>query len=81
VADALERVRSWLARDVVSVLLPGSRHLELAFALLERLGTAANLTTDVQIAAHALEHQGEVYSNDRDFARFEGVRWINPLAA
>ncbi len=79
--DALGRVRSWLARDVVTVLVPGSRHLELAFGLLERLGTGANLTTDVQIAAHALEHQGEVYSNDRDFARFEGVRWVNPLEA
>ncbi len=81
VADALERVKGWLARDVVSLLVPGSRHLELAFGLLDRLGTGANLTTDVQIAAHALEHQGEVYSNDRDFARFDGVRWVNPLAA
>jgi predicted nucleic acid-binding protein len=54
--------------------------LTLAFQLLARLGTAANLTTDVQIAAHALEHQAEVYSNDRDFARFEGLRWVNPLA-
>lgn len=79
VAEALERVGGWLALDVVTPLLPGSRHLELAFGLLDRLGTGANLTTDVQIAAHALEHQGEVYSNDRDFARFEGVRWVNPL--
>ncbi|HTQ03468.1 MAG TPA: type II toxin-antitoxin system VapC family toxin [Polyangiaceae bacterium] len=81
VTDALERVKGWLAREVVSLLVPGSRHLDLAFGLLEQLGTGANLTTDVQIAAHALEHQAEVYSNDRDFARFEGVRWVNPLAA
>lgn len=24
---------------------------------------------------------GEVISNDPDFGRFEGVRWVNPLAA
>jgi hypothetical protein len=26
------------------------------------------------------EEDGEVYSNDHDFGRFEGVRWVNPLA-
>lgn len=79
--DAVARVETWLAQPLVVFLVPGSRHLELSFRLLERLGTGANLTTDVQIAAYALEHQAEVYSNDRDFARFEGVRWRNPLAA
>ena len=57
----------------------GSRHLELTFRLLRRLGTGGNLTTDVQLAAHALEHNGEVHSNDGDFGRFEGLRWVNPL--
>lgn len=79
VKDAIARVERWLDTDVATMLVPGSRHLELAFRLLEQLGTGANLTTDVQIAAHALEHQAEVYSNDRDFARFEGLRWVNPL--
>ncbi len=78
--DALRRVGRWIECDAVCVLVPGSRHLEHAFRLLARLGTAGNLTTDVQIAAHALELRGEVYSNDRDFGRFEGVRWVNPLA-
>jgi toxin-antitoxin system PIN domain toxin len=81
IADAIERVRSWLERPHVTFLTPGSRHLELAFGLLGALGTGANLTTDVQIAAHALEHNAEVCSNDQDFGRFEGVRWVNPLRA
>ncbi len=38
-----------------------------------------NLSTDALIAAHALEHGGVVCSNDRDFGRFKGLRWINPL--
>jgi hypothetical protein len=79
-ADAIERVHRWLERPHVVLLIPGSRHLEVAFRLLRALGTGGNLTTDVQIAAHAVEYNGEVYSNDTDFARFEGVRWVNPLA-
>ncbi len=77
--DAVQRVERWLEQEVATFLIPGSRHLSIAFGLLQRLGTAANLTTDVQIAAHALEHQAEVYSNDRDFARFDGLRWVNPF--
>jgi len=39
------------------------------------------LSPDVQIFAHAMELNAEVHSNDSDFARFEGLRWVNPLAA
>jgi len=48
--------------------------------LLREAGVAANLTTDAQIAALAIEHQAEVHSNDADFGRFPGLRWVNPLA-
>ena len=80
VDDAIARVRRWLEQPNVSFLVPGTRHFEIAFRLLGELGTGANLTTDVQLAAHALEHAGEVHSNDRDFARFDGLRWLDPLA-
>jgi uncharacterized protein len=80
VTDALTRVQRWLDQPNVSFLVPGSGHLPIAFRLLEQLGTAANLSTDVQLAAHAIEHNGEVHSNDGDFARFDGLRWVNPLA-
>ncbi len=81
VPEALVTVRAWLARPNVTFLTPGTRHLDIAFRLLDQLGTGANLTTDVQLAAHALEHGGEVHSNDGDFARFDGLRWVNPLAS
>jgi len=79
VTDALERVRRWLHEPNVTFLVPGSRHLEIAFDLLAALGAGANLTTDVQLAAHAIEHGGEVHSNDRDFGRFDGLRWVDPI--
>ncbi|HXJ22334.1 MAG TPA: TA system VapC family ribonuclease toxin [Polyangia bacterium] len=79
VEDAVANVEGWLQRRHVRVLHPGPRHLEVAFALLRRLGTAANLTTDAQLAALAIEHQGELHSNDADFGRFPRLRWVNPL--
>jgi uncharacterized protein len=81
VTRATARVRTWLEGPYVHVLHPGPRHLELAFGLLDDLGSAGNLTTDVQIAALAIEHQAELHSTDHDFARFPGLRWRNPLAA
>jgi len=79
VGDALTRVGDWMAVPHVHFAVPGPRHLEIAFGLLRELGTAANLTTDVQLAALAIEYQGERHSNDTDFGRFPGLRWVNPL--
>jgi toxin-antitoxin system PIN domain toxin len=79
VTDALARVEAWLGLPHVHFALPGPRHLEIAFGLLREVGAAGNLTTDVQLAAIAIEHQGEVHSNDADFGRFPRLRWVNPL--
>ncbi len=76
---ALAAVEGWLAQPHVHFLAPGPRHIEIAFRLLRELGSARNLTTDVQLAAHAIENQAVLCSNDSDFARFEGLRWENPL--
>ena len=79
VDDAVDYVHDWLAQPNIDVLLPGPDHLRIAFELLTDVGAAGNLTTDVQLAAYAIEQQGEMYSNDTDFARFPDLRWINPL--
>ncbi len=80
-ADAVARVRAWVLRPHVVFLNPGARSIELAMDLLSRTGAAGNLTTDAQIAAQAIEANAEVHSNDSDFGRFEGLRWVNPLLA
>ncbi|MBK5294291.1 MAG: type II toxin-antitoxin system VapC family toxin [Acidobacteriia bacterium] len=79
-AEAIRRVRSWLACPRVEILLPGESHSEILFQLLEDLGTAGNLTTDAHLAALAIEYQCELASTDADFARFDGLRWFNPLS-
>jgi len=73
-------VSAWLGQPNISHLIPGPRHVEIAFGLLHSAGTGRNLTTDVQLAAYALEYDADMFSNDTDFARFPGLRWHNPLA-
>jgi hypothetical protein len=79
VEAAMEYQTAWLDQPNVSHLVPGPRHLDTAFSLLGTVGTGGNLTTDVQLAALAFEYDADMYSNDTDFARFTGLRWINPL--
>jgi toxin-antitoxin system PIN domain toxin len=76
---AVAHVRAWLDRPNVEVLDPGPRHLELLGQLLGELGVGGNLTTDAHLAALAIEHQCELHSNDADFGRFSGLRWLDPL--
>lgn len=80
VGEALDMANSWLEQPNATLLLPTARHWTILSTLLRSATSGANLTTDAHIAAHALEHGYTVYSNDRDFDRFEGLRWANPLA-
>lgn len=79
VADAIALAESWFRRPTVILLHPGPRHLEIAFELLRRSGSGGDLTTDVQLAALAIENQAQLHSADADFGRFPGLRWVNPL--
>lgn len=80
VEHAMTCAREMLAARRACFLAPGPRHLEIAFDLLGAIGAASNLTTDVQLAAYAIESRGVVYSNDSDFGRIPGVRWVTPLS-
>ena len=79
VETACDHARSWLAQPQVSIIHPGERHADVLFHLLETVGAAGNLTTDAHLAALAIEYNAELHTTDSDFARFEGLRWLNPL--
>jgi hypothetical protein len=78
--EAMHYIRAWLERPHVEILTPGSRHLDLLDSLMRDAQAPGNLATDAHLAALAIEHGAELHSNDGDFSRFPGLRWINPLA-
>jgi toxin-antitoxin system PIN domain toxin len=78
-AEAL--VSSWLAQPRAGVLDPGERHWEILAGLMRSGQTTGPLVMDAAIAAVAIEHGATLYTTDRDFAKFPGLKWENPLAA
>ncbi len=78
VHDVMERLQAWLALPHVHVAQPSETHFSRLRAELERLGAAANLTTDAHLAVLAMERGYVLYSTDADFARFAALRWVNP---
>lgn len=77
--EVIEIVSAWLARPNVTVLNPGERHWEVLQNLLIEGQAAGPLTTDAHLAALAIEHGATLASADRDFARFPGLKLLNPL--
>ncbi len=80
IRDAAATVSSWLELAHVRVLYPGERHLHLYWRLSADAQVRGARLTDAAIAAIAQEYGADVYSHDRDFARFPGLRWVDPLA-
>jgi toxin-antitoxin system PIN domain toxin len=78
---ALDVVDGWLAQPAATVVHPTDRHAAVLRDLLAPLGAAGNLTSDAHLAALAIEHGATLCSCDNDFARFSGLRWIDPLRA
>jgi len=79
VHEAQEHVASWLALRHVQVVDLLREDVESAIDLLRTAGTAGNLTTDAQIAAVAIRLNATVHTADLDFARFRGVKLLNPI--
>jgi hypothetical protein len=77
-ADATSIVIRWLGRPTAVVVEPTERHLSTLSELLGKAGTGGNLVNDAHLAALAINHGADVMSFDADFARFPGVRWIDP---
>jgi hypothetical protein len=76
---AAAKLDAWLSRDNVRVVRERDEHWDTLKPLLSATGTAGNLTTDAHLAALAIRHDAVLVSSDMDFARFEGLRWENPL--
>ena len=78
-ADGWRQIRAWLACEPVWTPAPTDRHPELLGGFLTLPGVHSNLVPDAHLAALAIEHGLTLCSSDGDFARFPGLRWLNPI--
>ncbi len=73
-------VEGWLDRPNVWIPVPTDRHRPILASMLRQAQATANDVPDAHLAALAVEWGLEVLSADRDFGRYPGLRWRNPLA-
>lgn len=74
-------VETWLAQPHVRVLSPEPDHFSQTLDLMEKTRASGAVTSDAVLAVYALAHRAVLHTSDSDFARFEGLKWCNPLSS
>ena len=74
-----EIIDDWIQAPCLRIIQVSDQALPVFFDLLQDARMGGNLSTDALIAVHAREHSATIYSNDRDFDRFSGIKSVNPL--
>lgn len=77
--EAMETVYAWLEQPNVRPVEPGDDHWLLFRQMIIEGQASGALLTDAELAALTIEYGGVLHTTDRDFARFPGLRWTNPL--
>lgn len=78
-ADAVTFATLLLEQPHCQIIQPGQRHWGIYRGLCESARATGNLTQDAWFAAIAIESGCEWITTDRDFSRFEGLRWRAPF--
>ena len=73
--EALDFVAALLQRPQCHIIQPGPRHWNIFTNLCRSANARRNLVQDAWFAALAIESGCEWITNDRDYARFPGLRW------
>jgi len=79
IEEAVEIVDRWLEQPNLRLLNPGDTHWSVLRKVILDGQAPGPLVSDAQVAAITVEYGGVLYTTDRDFARFPGLRWKNPL--
>ncbi len=80
IEEVTRTVDEWLEQPNVRVLTPGDDHWLLFRRMVVEGQATGPLVSDAQLAALTIEYGGVLHTTDRDFARFPGLRWKNPLS-
>jgi uncharacterized protein len=79
--EAVALVSAWLQRPNTGIVEPGERHWEILQGTVAAGQASGPLVMDAVLAALAIEHGATLHTTDRDFARFPGLKWANPIAS
>ena len=79
--EAAQILDELLDQPNVRLLVPGEHHWGLFRQMITEGQARGPLVSDAQLAALTIEYGGVLHTTDRDFARFPGLRWTNPLAS
>jgi len=78
--EAVSIVDQWLGQPMVRLLSPGDDHWVFFRRLIREGQVIGAMMSDAHVAALTIEHGGVLHTTDRDFARFPGLRWTNPMS-
>jgi hypothetical protein len=73
-------VDRWLGQPNVTLLIPGDDHGQIFQHRIVEGQASGPLVAGARLAALTIESGGVLHTTDRDFARFPGLRWKNPLS-
>jgi uncharacterized protein len=80
-AIALNYCEDLRSAPAARIVAPGQRHWAIFADLVRDTHATANIVPDAYLAALALENGATFVTRDRGFARFPGLRLLDPLAA
>jgi toxin-antitoxin system PIN domain toxin len=72
-------VSGWFGRRSVVVPEPEEDHWSVLSSLLSEARLSGADVTDAHLAALAIEHEASLCTTDRGFARFPGLKLLDPL--
>lgn len=78
-AEVVEVVNQWVSQPNIRLLGPGDNHWSFLRQMMVDGHARGPLVTDAQLAALTIEYGGVLHTTDRDFSRFPGLRWKNPI--
>jgi uncharacterized protein len=76
---ALAFVDQMRSRPNAVPVVAGERHWDIFVRLCRQAEARGNLVADAYLAAIAIESGCEWVTTDRDYSRFDGLRWRHPL--
>jgi uncharacterized protein len=81
IEEAVAIIDDWFSHPAVTILHESDRHWAVLRELLIEANAKSKLVSDAHLAALSIEHNTTIMTRDeKDFSRFCGIRFANPLA-